>query len=476
MRELPAAVRRYLVAFDVVAAATLLVQMPLLWTTPAIWSVFTLWQAAIFIVLTYLADRTFLRVRETVTHSVDTVANVAAILVLPRPLPALVALTVLTISATRDEKPLYKHVFNIAHGLAIVTISSTALSLIGPAGAILDVGRVVPALPALAVVLAGYYALDAVPLIILLALFAGHQPWQSARALRQPLWAARQAATQVAALWAQLSGETWMVEIAAALCGVLAAVVWHLSPVLTLLLIVPVAALHSTYKVIGKLESSNKTLAERHEQLQAATLETVTAMARAVDAKDTYTLGHCERVSDYAGAIGAALGLDAATVARLRRAGLLHDVGKIGVPDAVLQKVGPLSDDEYTLIKEHPAIGERLLSGVAALQEILPAVRHHHERWDGTGYPDRLCAATIPLDAVILAVADSFDAMTTTRTYRPAFPAREALRRLRAGRGTQFDERAVAAFELAIALGLVVLPPSPAVELVTADHSGEVMA
>jgi len=200
-------------------------------------------------------------------------------------------------------------------------------------------------------------------------------------------------------------------------------------------------------------------------QLDDANLATVEALASTVDAKDAYTRGHSGRVAVYAAAIAVALGLDEADVVRVRQAGVLHDVGKIGVPDAILLKPGGLTDEEFAVIKQHPEIGERILLGLPFLRDILPAVRHHHERWDGCGYPDGLAGETIPPDAAILAVADSFDAMTSSRTYRPALLAAEAIRRMREGAGVQYDPRVVAAFDRAVADGMLPLPSIRAGEL-----------
>jgi len=194
-------------------------------------------------------------------------------------------------------------------------------------------------------------------------------------------------------------------------------------------------------------------------RLDDANLATVEALAAMVDAKDAYTRGHSGRVAAYAAAIAAALGLPPEDVARIHQAGILHDVGKIGVPDAILLKPDKLTEAEFEIIKEHPVIGERVLRGLPFLQEILPAVRHHHERWDGGGYPDGLAGAAIPPDAAILAVADSFDAMTSSRTYRPALLATEAIRRIREGAGAQYDTRIVAAFDRAVADGTLSFPP-----------------
>jgi diguanylate cyclase (GGDEF)-like protein/putative nucleotidyltransferase with HDIG domain len=204
--------------------------------------------------------------------------------------------------------------------------------------------------------------------------------------------------------------------------------------------------------------------------LEHANMATVEALAAAVDAKDPYTRGHSQRVSAYAAAVAEAMGLSAAEIARVRLAGLLHDVGKIGVPDAILTKPGKLTAEEFAIIQQHPAIGERMLAGVPFLREILSAVRHHHERWDGRGYPDGLAGLALPRDAAILAVADSFDAMTSSRTYRAALPPSEARRRVREGSGMQFDPRVVAAFELATANGTLTLLPQDSTTVAEGEY------
>ncbi len=194
-------------------------------------------------------------------------------------------------------------------------------------------------------------------------------------------------------------------------------------------------------------------------QLEHANLAMVEALAAAVDAKDAYTRGHSRRVSDYSGAIAYELGLPPEDVTRIRRAALLHDVGKIGIPDAILTKPGPLDQGERAIMEKHPEIGETVLASVPYLAEILPAVRHHHERRDGRGYPDGLRGEAIPRDAAIIAVADAFDAMTTNRTYRGTLSPEEARRRLREGAGTQFFPHIVTAFETAIDSGVAPRPP-----------------
>jgi putative nucleotidyltransferase with HDIG domain len=154
---------------------------------------------------------------------------------------------------------------------------------------------------------------------------------------------------------------------------------------------------------------------------------------------------HATNVADHAAQIARELGLGPARVARVRRAALLHDIGKLEVPPAILEKPGGLAPDEWSVMRRHPVVAEQMLSGIRGLGPCLPAIRHHHERLDGTGYPDGLRSDAISLDARVLAVADAFDAMTSDRPYRPALTAVEAIRRLRAEAGMQFDPRCVEA-------------------------------
>ena len=152
----------------------------------------------------------------------------------------------------------------------------------------------------------------------------------------------------------------------------------------------------------------------------------ILSLALTVEARDPYTDGHCQRLAVYARALGARLGLPDDALVSLERGGYLHDVGKIGIPDAVLQKPGPLTAAEFETMKQHTVIGEGLCGTLNSLEGIRPIVRSHHERRDGSGYPDGLRGDDIPLAAQIIAIVDSYDAMTTTRPYRPALSAEHA--------------------------------------------------
>jgi putative two-component system response regulator len=163
----------------------------------------------------------------------------------------------------------------------------------------------------------------------------------------------------------------------------------------------------------------------------------ILSLARTVEARDTYTGGHCERMAAYAATLGTHLGLTSDEVGALRRGGYLHDIGKVAIPDSVLQKAGPLTADEFEIVKRHTTIGDRLCGNLRLLRMVRPIVRCHHERADGSGYPDGLAGENIPLLAQIMSVVDVYDALTTDRPYRPALPAEEACATLEqeAGRG-----------------------------------------
>ncbi|MBI3490979.1 MAG: HD domain-containing protein, partial [Acidobacteria bacterium] len=185
-------------------------------------------------------------------------------------------------------------------------------------------------------------------------------------------------------------------------------------------------------------------LYDDRERLFRATLET---LAKAIDARDHYTAGHSERVTAYTLVLARTVGVPADQLETIRRAGMLHDIGKVSVPDHILRKPGRLDDPERALMEAHVTVGYDMLRGLPFLTEALPIIRGHHERWDGRGYPDRVAGADIHPHARLMTVADSYDAMTSARPYRHALPSEEAARRLRVDSGRQFDSHAVEAFD-----------------------------
>ena len=176
-------------------------------------------------------------------------------------------------------------------------------------------------------------------------------------------------------------------------------------------------------------------------QVQEMLYGTVRALVASIEAKDEYTKGHSERVTAYALKIGTAMNLDETKLRTLELAGFLHDVGKIGVPENILRKAGPLTEGEYEIIKQHPKQGEKILRHLEGAQEMAEVVLHHHERWDGTGYPDGLAAGKPSLLARVLAVADAFDAMGSQRPYRDRLAEEKVLEQIRRGAGNQFDPK-----------------------------------
>lgn len=198
---------------------------------------------------------------------------------------------------------------------------------------------------------------------------------------------------------------------------------------------------------VGRLSRGfNEMVAQLHgtrKQVEKNFKETISALAEAVEAKDAYTRGHCDRVARISVAIARRAGLDEERCMELELAAILHDVGKIGVEEGVVGKLGPLSRAEARDMRHHPEIGARILSTLSSLKRVGLYVRHHHEHYDGTGYPDGLEGDEIPLPSRIILLADAFDAMSTDRPYREALTRKESFQRIDRGRGRQFDPRIV---------------------------------
>jgi ribonuclease P protein subunit RPR2 len=208
------------------------------------------------------------------------------------------------------------------------------------------------------------------------------------------------------------------------------------------------AAAHASQlaRYAADLRETFKQERERSQELKRSYRATVRALANAVEARDAYTGRHAERVAAYGMAIAEAAGLDIADSPEMEFGFLLHDVGKVAVPDAILFKTSSLTEEEYALIRQHPVTGWEILREIEFLGEAKLVVRHHHERWDGAGYPDGLEGEGIPQAARIFAVADTLDALTTDRPYRPATTFAAAREVIGTVTGTQFDPAAVAAF------------------------------
>jgi putative nucleotidyltransferase with HDIG domain len=220
-----------------------------------------------------------------------------------------------------------------------------------------------------------------------------------------------------------------------------------LSPWTVLLFFVPAVAAHRFLILYQEQRRLAHDLASANASLERAGLSFASALVSALDARDRYTAGHSAAVAVYARDIAARLGLSTEDQRLAHLCGLLHDIGKVGLPLGILEKTGSLNLDERRKMEEHSVIGERILANVEDYGEIARIVRHHHERVDGNGYPDGIRSDDIPLVSRILAVADAYNAMTSGRPYRDAMPSQVARLRLAQGVGSQFDTSVVAAFE-----------------------------
>jgi response regulator RpfG family c-di-GMP phosphodiesterase len=189
-----------------------------------------------------------------------------------------------------------------------------------------------------------------------------------------------------------------------------------------------------------------RTVQKRTRQLRRTFLSAIDSLVRTLEARDPYTSGHSLRVRDYAVRLADALCLSQRDRKQISLAAKLHDIGKLGLPEAILNKQGSLSGLEIEAVQEHPVIGERILTPIIRSRTVLAAIRGHHERFDGFGYPDRLAGEDIPMHARIISIADCFDALTSFRAYRQALPHEHALEMIRHGAGTQFDPRLVPEF------------------------------
>ncbi|MCU0234296.1 MAG: HD domain-containing protein [Thermoanaerobaculales bacterium] len=227
-----------------------------------------------------------------------------------------------------------------------------------------------------------------------------------------------------------------------------------------------IALLGSNFNnMAGNIEALVRRLRQALRQNQELFLETIRTLAAAIDAKDPYTRGHSERVASYAMAISRHLGLSQEEVFRVHIAAILHDVGKLGIRDGILNKPGGLSDEEFEVMRQHPAIGAQIMSPIRMLKDIIPGIRNHHETWDGTGYPDRLKGEQIPMVARIIGVSDTFDAMTTTRPYQQAMTLDYVLTKMRSMVGSRFDPKVIDAFTAAVSAGDISPPTQGSQEL-----------
>jgi putative nucleotidyltransferase with HDIG domain len=255
-----------------------------------------------------------------------------------------------------------------------------------------------------------------------------------------------------------LDGEDVTIELVLALMAVPLAYFWPHNAALAALSLAPLFLIHFTQRAVLRLEEAGETIGRQNASLENAHREVIErstaaleALSATVDARDTYTAGHSRRVATFSVEIGRELGIDDMELVAVDQAALLHDIGKIAVPDEVLLKEGPLTSAEWIVMRSHPEAGARIIERLGYLDEVVPGIRHHHERMDGHGYPEGLIGDEIPLAARIIHVADSLDAMTTKRLYRDDLSWDDALAEIHRGRGTDFCELCVDALDRALA-------------------------
>jgi putative nucleotidyltransferase with HDIG domain len=262
-----------------------------------------------------------------------------------------------------------------------------------------------------------------------------------------------------------LSVDDLGLEFVLALMAVPFAVLWLHRPALAVIGLAPLALIQMTQRTMHRLEVASATISSQNEGLEAASKLVVErstaaleALSATVDARDAYTAGHSKRVREYALEIGRELDLDARALEALAQAALLHDIGKIGVPDSVLLKEGDLTQADWLVMRSHPEEGARIIERLGYLDDVVPAIRHHHERPDGRGYPAGLRGEEIPLAAQIIHVADALDAITTRRVYRSEMNLEAALDEIRRGTGLDFARDCVEALYRAVERGSISDP------------------
>ena len=347
------------------------------------------------------------------------------------------ALTIAAVEWSARRSPFHYVMFNIG----TLSLSSLAAAGVFTAGFHGDLGRLVYVLSGVAAG-ATYYFVN-MSLISLVVAVEGHERWLSVFKERFA-WLATHYL-----VYGFIGGVIWVGHDTA---GLWALAVFALP--LLLMRKTQEAYLRHTQRSAQKLRQAAETIQTQNVSLEHAnkllrerSTAAMESLSATVDARDAYTAGHSRRVQQLALAIGRELGLSQAELDLLGHAALFHDIGKLAIPDAILLKPASLTPEEWDLMQRHAEEGARIIDRLGFLNDAVPAIRHHHERFDGTGYPDRLHGEEIPLGARIIHVADALDSMLTTRIYRAARPAGEALDELRRAAGSQFCPRCVAALE-----------------------------
>lgn len=339
------------------------------------------------------------------SHGVGGIPYLASLTVLPLPQAILVSAFGMLITEIAKRKHPVKATFNTSVTILTVGLSGLPLSLLGGPSAYFSPGKIsVPSLFLLVQMVVCAYLVNTSLMTVLLAMLDSRRIWYT---------------------WRLAFRSVVVPELASNSMGIVTGVFWNLYPPLALLLILPVVIIYVSLSHIRRLETE--------------TVSSVLTLAELVDARDPYTHGHGIRVGNMARSIAKSLLLPDDLVDIIYLGGRLHDVGKLLVPDQILNKQGALTSDEMQQMQQHPTLGVEMLRHYSEFRYSLGAVRHHHERYDGKGYPDCLAAEDIPLPARIIGLVDAYDAMTSDRPYRNGMAPAEALRRITEQAGFQFD-------------------------------------
>jgi hypothetical protein len=361
--------------------------------------------------------------------SVATIPHIATILLLPPPWGAVSVSIAVGIEERFNRRPLAKTVFNMTSFALTLSLASLAVGMLGDPWTTVGARDDIRVGLMIVVAAVAYQGINKALISGIIAITTGRGFVYVVRANGR---------------------NTGLTEFGAGILGALFAILWMIHPLWTALLTVPAAVMSRTLRYV--------------RQLERETHSAVRTLARVVDHRDSTTAHHSERVAAYSVLLARELNLDDELIEVIEQAASVHDLGKIGVPDRILLKPGALSEAERAAMWVHTEIGAEILNHFELFRAGATIVLHHHERYDGEGYPGRLAGDQIPLGARVVAVADSFDAMTSDRPYRQALTLDDAIDRLRAGAGSQWDPSIVAAFlRLAAAGGLVssIGEPSP---------------
>ncbi|CAN5223019.1 HD-GYP domain-containing protein [soil metagenome] len=343
--------------------------------------------------------------------SFSTVAYMAMIFMLPFPLPAIAGAAIVFTSDVVQRRSRAALLFNSSNYALTFGVSSLLWHVLSGGNSLLTLPFHIMSLVSIILVIATFYFVN-------VFIMNGYLAISNHRTMSY--------------IWFSQDLGFLLPYVSLEVVGVLFALVWEASPIITPLLVVPAVTTYLAFETI--------------QRLQSQTRQAMIAMADAIDARDAYTAEHSHRVAALARRLAEVHRLKDHEIERVEIAARMHDIGKIGIGNESLQKGGPLSDQEWEIMRQHPAIGEQLLSPYRQFRHEAAIVRSHHERWDGKGYPDRIRAHQIPVGARIIAVADTFDAMTSARPYRAALSREIAIEEIRKNAITQFDPQIVATF------------------------------